>query len=95
MKFLLKYNFTEEEIRTFSDDIPPLLLEHIFNSYQLVSKNMDTLKEMGIQNYKPIFLKYYDMFLMDNSNFIAIFNRYERADLVEKIEKNFEVIEFL
>ncbi len=95
MKFLLNYNFTEEEIKNFSDNVPPMLLECIFNSYRLVSQNMDYLKNMGIHNIKEIFIRFYDMFLMDNSNFINIFNKYDHQDLIEKIEKNPEIVEFL
>ncbi len=95
MKYLLDYDFTNEEIENLSANIPSLLLECFLNSYRLVSKNIETLKEMGIDNYKTIFIKFYDMFLMDNSNFKAIFNKYDRDDLVEKIEKNPEIVEFL
>lgn len=95
MKFLMEFDFTNEEIDDFSANVPPLLLEKILNSYQLLSKNIASLKEMGIQNYKVIFLQFYDMFLMDNSNFINIFNKYDTADLVEKIKQNYEIVEFL
>lgn len=95
MKFLLDYGFTDKEMREFSANIPPLFVENITNSYRLVSKNLDSLKEMGIHNIKDIFINFYDMFLMDNSNFINIFNKYDREDLVEKIEKNPEIVEFL
>ena len=35
------------------------------------------------------------MFLMDNSNFIEVFAKYDRDDLIEKLEKNMAIIEFL
>lgn len=95
MKFLLDYDFTEEEINAFSSNIPPLLFEHIVNSYQLVFKNIDFLKNLGILNYKEVFIKFYDMFLMDNSNFMTIFNNYEREDLIDKINANADIVEFL
>lgn len=95
MKFLLEYGFTEEEIDAFSANVPPLLLEKILNSYQLISKNIDSLKKIGVQSYKNIFIKFYDMFLMDNSNFVNIFNKYDLSDLVEKIDANYEIVEFL
>ena len=95
MKFLLDYNFTEEEIENFKANIPPLLAEKITESYSLVAKNIDSLKSLGIQDYKNIFIKFYDMFLMDNSNFLAIFSKYDTADLVEKIDANYEIVEFL
>ncbi len=95
MKFLLDYDFTNEEIENFSANVPAMLLEQIFNSYRLVCKNMDTLKEYGVTNIKEIFVKFYDMFLMDHSNFLNIFNKYEKEDLVAKINQNVDIFEFL
>ncbi len=95
MKFLLKYGFTEEELNSFRVNVPPILIEQILNSYQLVSKNLDSLLSLGINNTKKIFMKFYDMFLMDNSNFMSIFNKYDQADLIEKLDKNIDIVEFL
>lgn len=95
MNFLEEYDFTTEEIKNLTENIPPLLLEHLINSYALVSKNLDYLKDLGVTNYKEIFIKFYDMFLMDNSNFLNIFKQYEKEDLLEKINNNYEIIEFL
>ena len=95
MRFLLDYDFTEEEIQNFCANVPPVLLECIYNSYRLVSENLDYMKKMGVHNCKDIFIKFYDMFLMDNSNFVNIFNKYDPEDLVDKIDSNAEIVEFL
>lgn len=95
MSFLLDYEFKEEEIKEFSKDVPPLLHEQILNSYKLVSQNIAFLKNLGVTNYKEVFIKFYDMFLMDNSNFMTIFNNYEREDLIDKISNNADIVEFL
>lgn len=95
MSFLLGYDFNEEEIEVFSVNVPSLLLEQITNSYRLVSQNIEFLKGLGIENYKEVFMKFYDMFLLDSSNFMNIFNSYEREDLVEKINNNADIVEFL
>lgn len=95
MKFLLDYDFTEPEIKDFSENVPARLVENLMNSYRLVSKNIDSLKEIGVTNYKEIFKKYYDMFLMDNSNFMNVLNKYDREDLVDKLNKNPDIVEFL
>lgn len=95
MNFLEEYGFTTEEIKNLTENIPPLLLEHLINSYTLVSKNLDYLKDLGVTNYKEIIIKFYDMFLMDNSNFLNIFKQYEKEDLLEKINNNYEIVEFL
>ena len=54
---------------------------------KLVTENISYLKDLGVTNYQDIFLKFYEMFLMDNSNFIAIFSKYEKEDLIEKLKK--------
>ena len=95
MNFLLNYDFAEEEIKVFSANIPPVLHEHLVNHYPLVMENINALKNMGIVNYKEIFIKFYDMFLLDPSNFINIFNKYDKEDLVEKINSNADIVEFL
>lgn len=95
MKFLLEYGFTDEEIQIFCENVPPLLHEQILNSYKLVVQNLDFLKNLGVITYKEVFVKFYDMFLMDSSNFMTIFNNYEREDLVAKINATPEVVEFL
>ena len=50
---------------------------------------------MGLNNIDIVFSNYYYMFLLDSTKFQGIFNKYEAADLVDKINKNVEVIEFL
>ncbi len=95
MKYLMDFNFTEDEINSFCENVPPVLLETLMNSYKLVSSNINTLKELGITSIKEIFINNYDMFLMDHSNFLNIFNKYEKEDLVEKLNTTPEIIEFL
>ena len=95
MNFLLDYGFSDEEIRVFSADIPSVLHEYLLNYSKLVIENIEFLKEIGILNYKEIFIKFYDIFLMDKSNFMNLFNKYDRNDLVEKINDNADIVEFL
>jgi len=35
------------------------------------------------------------MFLMDHSNFVEIFSKYEPEDLIEKLKKNIKIVEYL
>jgi len=95
MKFLEKLNFSKDEIAEILENTPEKLLELIIAQKKLVSENISFLKELGVTNYQEIFIRYYDMFLMDNSNFMNVFNKYDREDLVEKLEKNSDIVEFL
>jgi len=95
MKFLEKYNFNKEDIDSFVNNSPKKLVDAIKEHKKLVGTNIEFLKELGVKNYKEIFIKFYDMFLMDNSNFIEVFNKYDREDLIEKLEKNVGIVEYL
>lgn len=95
MKFLEKYDFNKEEIAEFLNNSPKKLIDAIKDNKNLVGENISYLKGLGVENYQKIFLEYYDMFLMDHSNFVGIFSKYEPADLVEKLKKNIKIIEYL
>ncbi|MBO5095896.1 MAG: hypothetical protein J6B98_03395 [Bacilli bacterium] len=95
MKFLDKLGFTKSEINEIENNTPTLMAEKIKQQQKLVTANILFLKELGVTNYTRVFINYYDMFLMDNSNFINIFNQYDRDDLIDKIQKDITVIEYL
>jgi len=95
MKFLEKLNFSKDEIAEILENTPEKLLELIIAQKKLVSENISFLKELGVTNYQEIFIRYYDMFLMDNSNFKDVFNKYEKEDLIAKLKKNINIVEYL
>lgn len=95
MKFLDKMGFTKKEIEELENNTPSMMLTKIKEQQKLVLTNIMFLKELGVTNYKRVFINYYDMFLMDNSNFMSIFNQYDRDDLIDKIQKDITVIEYL
>lgn len=95
MKFLEKYDFDKEEITNFLNNSPKKLIDAIKDNKKLVCENMNYLKDLGVTNYQAIFLEYYDMFLMDHSNFTEIFAKYEPEDLIEKLNKNIKIVEYL
>lgn len=95
MSYLENYEFTKDEIENIEKNMPSKLLEKMSENYKLVGQNITYLKNLGVTNFKNIFTKYYDMFLMDYSNFTGIFNKYDTEDLIEKLSQNMEIIEFL
>ncbi len=95
MKFLEKYGFNKEDIADFLNNSPKKFIDAIKDNKKLVQKNIEYLKDLGVENYQRIFLEYYDMFLMDHSNFVEIFSKYEPDDLLEKLKKNIKVVEYL
>ena len=85
-------NFIEEDITSIISDELRTDLE---NNEKVVKENIKFLKDLGIENYEEAFKNYYPLFLMDPSNFQAIFNKYDIVDLIDKIKKNVAIIEYL
>ena len=76
MDYLKNIGFTSEEIENINESAPTKVIDLLKENYKLVTQNINFIKDLGVSNYKEIFSKYYDMFLMDNSNFVEIFNTY-------------------
>lgn len=95
MKFLQKFGFTSEHLKYLDDNAASVMIESLEKNKKLVSTNINYLLELGVTNLQDIFMEYYDLFLLDNSNFVSIFNKYDREDLIEKLQKNVAIIEYL
>lgn len=95
MNFLKKLGFSKEEIEEFENSTADVMLEALNASKKLVQANFQFLEGLGVKNAHDIFFEYYELFLMDHSYFMAIFNKYDQEDLVEKLEKNIAIIEYL
>ena len=95
MDYLKNIGFTSEEIENLVENVPTKVLDLLKENYKLVTQNLNFIKDLGVSNYKEIFNKYYDMFLMDPELFSEIFNKYDKEDLIEKLKKNLTIIEHL
>ena len=84
--------FIEEDISSIISDELRIDLE---NNANVVNANIKYLKDLGVENYEEVFKNYYPIFLMDPSNFQAIYNKYDIIDLIDKIKKNVAIIEYL
>lgn len=95
MKFLLKLDFTKEQLNYLDQNASSVMIDAMKKNKKLVNANLKYVIDLGAKNYREIFLEYYDLFLLDNSNFVSIFNKYDRDDLVDKLAKNIAIIEYL
>ena len=95
MKFLEKFNFTPNEIQEFQNTTTTNMIDALCEARKLVVANGEYLMDLGVKNFKEIFMNYYELFLLDHSNFVQIFNKYDLDDLVEKLDKNVAIVEYL
>ena len=95
MQYLKNYGFSNSEIEWLNDNVTPAIKKELDLEEKLVSANLDYLKDLGVENYKEIFNSYCGMFLMDNSSFTEIFNKYDQNDLIDKLRKNVAIVEYL
>ena len=85
----------EELASSIFENIPDAIKVDLENNKELVKTNINYIKDLGVDKYMDVFKYYYPMFLMDASNFKGIFNKYDKTDLLEKIDKNITIIEHL
>lgn len=95
MNFLKEYGFEEMDINEFLENTPEQIKKVIEKHEKLVISNLKFLKDLGIKTYKEIFINFPDMFLMDASNFEESFAKYDKKELIEKLDANFKLAKYL
>ncbi len=95
MEYLLNLGFTIDEVETLRNNLKKSTLEAVELFPRIVEANYEILKNVGISNYKEVFLGHTHMFLQNPNHFQAIFDKYDHADLIRCLEKNAKIIEKL
>ena len=93
--YMKELGFDEEIINLMCENIPAFAVEKLNENEEVVTNNIKYLLELGVTNYVEAFVKFYNMFLIDNETFDEIFSKYDREDLVAKLEKNVAIMEYL
>ena len=95
MNYLEKIGFTSEDINMIKNSNTKVIFNLLNEQKKVVTANILYLKKLGVNNYREIFIRYADLFLMDNSNFVEIFDKYDQDDLVEKLNNNIDIFAYL
>lgn len=95
MDFLKEYGFLDDDINEVVDNTPKKIIDLLNKNVELVKTNLKYIKDLGITTYKEIFINYPDMFVMDASNFEDMFAKYNTEELIEKLNANFKMVEYL
>lgn len=95
MMYLIDLGLDENKIELMSKNIPEEAVNKIEEHKQNVIANINYLKTLGVHNYSDVFIKFYDIFLLNPDKFEEIFSKYDMEDLVIKLEKNIAILEYL
>ena len=95
MMYLKELGFDEKTIEIIEKELPENALTALKNEKERVSTNINCLINLGIENYIDAFVRFYNMFLLDTTTFDEIFSKYDREDLIAKLEKNVAIMEYL
>ena len=95
MNYLSDLGFSEEVIEIIEENFSKGSLEALKEGKDNVLQNINYLRELGVSNYIDAFIKFYNMFLLDNKVFDGIFSKYDKEDLIAKLEKNIAIMEHL
>ena len=95
MMYLKELGFEETVIESLLEELPSGAVEKLTEHQETVTTNINYLKELVVSNYVDAFLHFYNMFLLEPSSFDEIFSKYDREDLIAKLEKNVAIMEYL
>jgi hypothetical protein len=95
MTYLKELGFEDNIIELINKNLPEQAIETLTTEESTVTQNINYLKDLGISNYVDAFVKFYNMFLLDTDTFDNIFSKYDKEDLVVKLEKNIAIMEYL
>ena len=95
MMYLKDLGFEEDVINSLLEELPSGAVEKITEHEETITANINYLKDLGISNYVDAFVRFYNMFLLEPSTFDEIFSKYDKEDLIVKLEKNVAIMEYL
>ena len=95
MMYLKELGFDNDYIQMLNENLPEKALSKLNAEKDNVIANITFLKDLGINNYQDAFAKFYNMFLLDSATFEDIFSKYDKEDLIVKLEKNIAIMEYL
>ena len=95
LEFLEDMGFDDNYVLEINQRIPKETIDILNENKETVKANILYLKNLGISNYQEGFIRFYNMFLIEPNSFDEIFSKYDKEDLIVKLEKNIAILEHL
>ena len=90
--FVNNMGFDEEHIKEMEELFSNEIIDMLNDEKETVFANISYLRDLGVSNYQDAFLRFYNMFLMEPTSFEEIFSKYDKDDLIAKLEKNIAIM---
>ncbi len=92
MEYLLSFGLTNEDLETIKTHVPDDVYSELTLFKNIVIKNIEYLRDFGVENFAQVVIKYPEIFLRDEGSFRNVFSKFDREDLINKCKKNVAVI---
>ncbi len=88
LEYLYDFGLDSRDLEDIKDNTNETTFSELSLFVGLVSDNIRYMKDFGIENYAQVVVKYPEIFLRDGESFKNIFSKFDKEDLINKVEKN-------
>lgn len=97
MDFLLKYDFSNDEIEEISDKVDANLIKNILENLENVEEVIEYLFSLGItsKTLKKLFLKQIGIFFRSKDELVTVFDEYEIESIVKSLNYDVNTVDLI
>lgn len=88
LEYLFDFGLGIGDISLLKDNVDDNTFGELTLFEGIVKENIQFMKDFGIDSFAQVVIKYPEIFLRDGDSFKNIFSKFDRDDLIEKVEKN-------
>ncbi len=88
LEYLYDFGLDSRDVDTIKDNTDEATFSELSLFVGLVSENIKYMKDFGVDNYSQVVVKYPEIFLRDAESFKNIFSKFDKDDLISKVDKN-------
>lgn len=88
LTYLYDFGLDSRDLDTLRDNVDDKTYSELSLFEGIVKENIQYMKDFGVGNFGQVVMKYPEIFLRDAESFKNIFSKFDRDDLIQKVEKN-------
>ena len=88
LTYLYDFGLDSRDLDTLTDNVDEKTYGELSLFEGIVKENIQYMKDFGVGNFNQVIIKYPEIFLRDAESFKNVFSKFDRDDLIQKVEKN-------